>query len=279
MKFDVKTRPEHVTWTQMRDLWVAADDIEIFNAAWNWDHFYPLTGDLDGPNLEAWTALAALADATQRIRIGVQVTGMIYRHPAVLANMAATVDIISNGRLELGIGAGWNELETTAYGIELPPLKQRFDQFDEGTQILIGLLRDEYTDFAGEYFTITHARNEPKPVQRPYPPIVIGGSGPKRTLLATARWAQQWNAITPSPEAWLASKEILLAHCADVGRDPGEIECSVNVMIPADGDFGPALERIAAFGEAGVDIVVLNLPHGAPTSLLDELAAAVAPLA
>ena len=102
MKFDVKTRPEHVTWTQMRDLWVAADDIEIFNAAWNWDHFYPLTGDLDGPNLEAWTTLAALADATQRIRIGVQVTGMIYRHPAVLANMAATVDIISNGRLELG---------------------------------------------------------------------------------------------------------------------------------------------------------------------------------
>jgi F420-dependent oxidoreductase-like protein len=279
MKFDVKTRPEHITWAQMREIWLAADDIEIFNAAWNWDHFYPLTGDFDGPNLEAWTTLAALAEATKRIRVGVQVTGMIYRHPAVLANMAATVDIISNGRLELGIGAGWNEMETTAYGIELPTLKKRFDQFDEGTQILIGLLRDEHTDFAGEHFTITNARNEPKPVQRPYPPIVIGGSGPKRTLLAVAKWAQQWNAITPDPETWLASKAILLEHCAAVGRDPGEIECSVNVQVPGDGDLGPALEKIAAYGEAGVDIVVLGLPNGAQTSILDDLAAAVAPLA
>ncbi len=279
MKFDVKTRPEHITWTAMRDIWLAADDIEIFNAAWNWDHFYPLTGDFDGPNLEAWTTLAALAEATTRIRIGVQVTGMIYRHPAVLANMAATVDIISEGRLELGIGAGWNEMETTAYGIELPPLKKRFDQFDEGTQILIGLLRDDHTDFAGEHFTITNARNEPKPVQRPHPPIVIGGSGPKRTLLATAKWAQQWNAITPSPEAWLASKAILLEHCAAVGRDPAEIECSVNVQVPGDGDLGPALEKIAAYGEAGVDIIVLGLPNGAPLSILDDLASAVAPLA
>jgi len=279
MKFDVKTRPEHITWTAMRDIWLAADDIEIFNAAWNWDHFYPLTGDFDGPNLEAWTTLAALAEATTRIRIGVQVTGMIYRHPAVLANMAATVDIISEGRLELGIGAGWNEMETTAYGIELPPLKKRFDQFDEGTQILIGLLRDDHTDFAGEHFTITNARNEPKPVQRPHPPIVIGGSGPKRTLLATAKWAQQWNAITPGPEAWLASKAILLEHCAAVGRDPAEIECSVNVQVPGDGDLGPALEKIAAYGEAGVDIIVLGLPNGAPLSILDDLASAVAPLA
>jgi F420-dependent oxidoreductase-like protein len=278
MKFDVKTRPEHITWERMRELWVAADDIEIFNAAWNWDHFYPLTGDLDGSNLEAWTTLAALADATKRIRIGVQVTGMIYRHPAVLANRAATVDIISNGRLELGIGAGWNEMETTAYGIELPPLKERFDQFDEGTQILIGLLRDEVTDFAGEHFTMTNARNEPKPVQRPHPPITIGGNGPKRTLLATAKWAQQWNAIVPTPEAWLASKAILLEHCAAVGRDPSDIECSVNVMVPLDEELGPVLEKIAAFKDAGVDIVLLNLPHGAPTSLLDDLAAAVAPL-
>jgi len=279
MKFDVKTRPEHITWAQMRELWVAADGIELFNAAWNWDHFYPLTGDLNGSNLEAWTTLAALADATQRIRIGVQVTGMIYRHPAVLANMAATVDVISNGRLELGIGAGWNEMETTAYGIDLPPLKERFDQFDEGTQILIGLLRDEVTNFSGEHFTITDARCEPKPVQRPYPPITIGGNGPKRTLLATAKWAQQWNSITPTPEAWLASKAILLEHCAAVGRDPSEIECSVNVMVPPDHDLGPVLEKVAAYKEAGVDIVLLNLPHGAPTSLLDDLASAVAPYA
>jgi F420-dependent oxidoreductase-like protein len=273
MRYGIKTRPEHITWAQMRDIWIAADDIELFDSAWSWDHFYPLTGDLNGPNLESWTSLAALAQATRRIRIGVQVTAMIYRHPAVLAKMAATVDIISNGRLDLGVGAGWNQLECDAYGIDLPPLKERFDRFDEGVQILIGLLSQEYTDFAGRYFTLTRARCEPKGIQRPHPPIQIGGKGPKRTLLATARWAQQWHAITQSPAEWLALKDVLAAHCANIGRDVAEIDCSVNVMLPPDGQLGPALEQVAAFGAAGVDLVIMNLPHGAPAALLDRLAA------
>jgi F420-dependent oxidoreductase-like protein len=275
MRFGIKTRPEHVTWQQMRDLWVAADDIPIFESAWNWDHFYPLTGDLDGPNLEGWTTLAALAQATRRIRIGCQVTGMVYRHPAVLANMAATVDIISDGRLDLGVGAAWNQLECDAYGITLPPLKERFDRFDEGVQIIIGLLSQEYTDFDGQYYKITHARSEPKPVQRPHPPITIGGKGPKRTLLAAAKWAQQWNAITQSVEEWTNLKKILLDHCAAVGRDPAEIDCSVNVMLPPDGELGPALEKVAAYREAGADIAIMNLPHGAPPSILEPLASAL----
>ena len=116
----------------MLDVWHAADDIEVFESAWNFDHFYPIFSDSDGPCLEAWTMLAAMAQATRRIRIGCQVTGMIYRHPAVLANMAATVDIISGGRLDVGVGAGWNQQECDAYGIALPPLKERFDRFDEG---------------------------------------------------------------------------------------------------------------------------------------------------
>ncbi|MEU6716005.1 LLM class F420-dependent oxidoreductase [Nonomuraea sp. NPDC046802] len=272
MRFGVKTRPEHVTWQQMRDLWSVADEIPLFESAWNWDHFYPLTGDLDGPNLEAWTSLAALAQATRRIRIGVQVTGMIYRHPAVLANMAATVDIISEGRLDLGLGAGWNQLECDAYGIALPPLKERFDRFDEGVQIVIGLLSQEHTDFAGKYHTLTRARCEPKPVQRPHPPIVIGGRGPKRTLPAAAKWAQHWNVIAHSPDEWLSLKQILLDHCTSVGRDPAEIDCSVNVAVPPDGDLGPAVELAAAYGDAGVDIAIMNLPNGAPPSLLERLA-------
>src|SRR5207302_10442404 len=136
VRFGIKTRPEHTTWQQMRDVWVAADDIELFESAWNWDHFYPLTGDLAGPNFEGWTMLAAMAQATRRIRLGCQVAGMIYRHPAVLANMAATIDIISHGRLEVGLGAGWNQQECDAYGIEMPPLRARFDQFDEGVQMI-----------------------------------------------------------------------------------------------------------------------------------------------
>lgn len=275
MRFGIKTRPEHVTWQQTLDLWVAADDIPIFESAWNWDHFYPLTGDLDGPNLEGWTSLAALAQATRRIRIGCQVTGMIYRHPAVLANMAATVDIISGGRLDLGVGAAWNQLECDAYGITLPPLKERFDRFDEGVQIIIGLLSQEHTDFTGKYYTITHARSEPKPVQRPHPPITIGGRGPRRTLLAAAKWAQQWNAITRGPEEWSPLKRILLDHCAAVGRDPAEIECSVNVMLPPDGALGPALDQVAAYRDAGADIAIMNLPHGAPPSVLEPLATAL----
>jgi F420-dependent oxidoreductase-like protein len=277
MRFGIKTRPEHTTWTEILDVWKAADGIPLFESAWNWDHFYPLSGDLTGPNLEGWTSLAALAQATSRIRIGCQVTGMIYRHPTVLANMAATIDIISEGRLEIGLGAGWNQLECDAYGIELPPLRERFDRFDEGVQAIIGLLSDTTTTFDGRYVRLTDARCEPKPVQRPHPPITIGGSGPKRTLLAAARWAQQWHVIVDSPAKWVASKEILLAHCADVGRDPAEITCSVNARLDAvDGDaVAEAVELAASYGAVGVDLVIFNLPLRAPASLVDKLADAV----
>ena len=140
MRFGIKTAPQHTTWPAMLDVWRAADDIDLFESAWNFDHFYPIFSDSDGPCLEAWTMLAAMAQATRRIRIGCQVTGMIYRHPAVLANMAATVDIVSGGRLDVGLGAGWNQQECDAYGITLPPLKERFDRFDEGVEAIVLLL-------------------------------------------------------------------------------------------------------------------------------------------
>jgi len=256
---------------------LAADEIELFESAWNWDHFYPLSGDLTGPNLESWTMLAAMAQATRRIRIGCQVTGMIYRHPAVLANMAATVDIISAGRLEVGLGAGWNQLECDAYGIELPPLRERFDRFDEGIEAVVGLLSQPTTTLAGRYVRLTDARCEPKPVQRPHPPIVIGGRGPKRTLQAVARWAQGWNAITAGAEEWSALKATLAVHCADIGRDPGEITCSVNVRL--DDGIETVVEQASAYRDAGADLVVVNLPLRAEPAVLEPLAEALAPLA
>ena len=279
MRFAIKTRPEHTTWQQLRDVWVAADQFEIFESAWHWDHFYPLSGDMAGPNLEAWTTLGALAQATERIRLGCQVTGMIYRHPAVLANMAATTDVISNGRLELGIGAGWNEMETTAYGIDLYPLKERFDRFDEGTQAMIALLTEKVANFDGKYIKLTDAYCEPKAVQTPHPPITIGGKGPKRTLRAVAKWAQQWNVIVQSPEEWKALKDVLVERCEEVGRDVNEITCSVNVRIDPDEPLDTAVATAAAYGEAGVDLVVLNLPLDASPGVLEPLAKAVAPLA
>src|SRR5687768_3975796 len=115
----------------MRSVWQAADAEPLFESAWNFDHFYPIFSDSSGPCMEGWVTLSALAATTSRIRIGCLVTGVVYRHPAVLANMAATLDVVSEGRLELGIGAGWNEEECAAYGIELGSLKDRFDRFDE----------------------------------------------------------------------------------------------------------------------------------------------------
>ncbi|HEX6472664.1 MAG TPA: LLM class F420-dependent oxidoreductase [Streptosporangiaceae bacterium] len=278
MRFAIKTRPEHTTWEELRDVWVAADEIELFESAWNWDHFYPLTGDLTGPNLEGWTMLAAMAQATRRIRIGCQVTGMIYRHPAVLANMAATVDIISGGRLELGLGAGWNQHECDAYGIELPPLRERFDRFDEGVETIVSLLSRTTTTFNGRYVRLTDARCEPKPVQRPHPPVAIGGRGPKRTLRTAARWAQHWNAITESPEQWRATKEILLEHCAAIGRDPKEITCSANVRVESVDGLERLAEAVAGYGSAGADLVIINLPHRAKPDILGSLVDVLAPL-
>ena len=278
MRFAIKTRPEHQTWEEIRDAWIAADEIPLFESAWNWDHFYPLTGDLTGPCFEAWTMLAAMAQATRRIRIGCQVTGMVYRHPAVLANMAATVDIISGGRLELGLGAAWNQMECDAYGIDLPPLRERFDRFDEGVEAIVSLLSHTTTTFAGQYVKLTDARCEPKPVQRPHPPVTIGGRGKKRTLRTVARWAQQWNAIAESPEQWLELKEVLAGHCDAIGRDVNEITCSVNVRIAPDAGLEPAVATAAAYRDAGVDLIIVNLPHHAKPDSLPPLAEALGSL-
>lgn len=281
MRFAIKTIPQHTTWLDMLAVWQAADEIELYESAWNFDHFYPIFGHTDhtGPCLESWSMLAAMAQATRRIRIGCQVTGMIYRHPAVLANMAATVDIISGGRLEIGLGAGWNQEECDAYGIPLPPLKERFDRFDEGVAAIVGLLSQETTTLDGQYVQLTEARCEPKPVQRPHPPITIGGNGPTRTLRAVARWAQQWNGMGTSPDAWRQHRDVLEQRCAEVGRDIAEITCSVNVRYAVGGDLPELVDKAAAFAEAGADLCVVGLvpPHDA--RVVEPIAAALSPLA
>ena len=134
VRFAIKTAPQNTTYQAMLDVWRVADELPIFESAWTFDHFEPIFSDRTGPCLEGWLTTTALAQATSRIRVGVLVTGMPYRHPSVLANMAATLDVISEGRLELGLGAGWNQEEADALGIDLPPLKERFDRFDEGVE-------------------------------------------------------------------------------------------------------------------------------------------------
>src|SRR6516165_3515173 len=240
-----QTPSQRTTWPDMLAVWKEADDIEIFESGWTFDHFYPIFGDSAGPCLEGWMTLAALAQATRRLRVGTLVTGIHYRHPAVLANMAATLDIVSGGRLELGIGAGWNQQESGAYGIELGTPRERSDRFEEACQVLISLLSQEVTDFSGKYYQLTGARNEPKGPQRPHPPIVIGGSGERRTLLTAAKYAQHWNLVSGTAADFARKRDVLYQHCADIGRDPKEITLSAHVPLNGDDVAGAAAHAAA----------------------------------
>jgi len=256
-RFSFKTVPQDTTWEPMRDMWLAADDIDVFSAGWNFDHFYPiLQQDRTGPCFEGWTMLAALASVTRRLRLGVMVTGNPYRHPAVLANMAASIDVISGGRLELGIGAGWNEEESAAYGIDLPPLRERFDRLDEACAVIDLLLTREVASFDGTYYRLTDARCEPKPVQRPRPPFVIGGGGEQRTLRIAARYADQWNAPGATPDVLAHKIAVLHRHCVDIGRDPSQIE--VSVQIRSTGDPAEIADDAATLVRAGAQHVIVG---------------------
>ncbi|HEX3590117.1 MAG TPA: LLM class F420-dependent oxidoreductase [Pseudonocardiaceae bacterium] len=278
MRFAFKTAPQHVTWSEMLAVWREADGIELFESGWTFDHFYPIRGDSNGPCLEGWVTLTALAQATTRVRLGNLVSGIHYRHPALLANMAATLDIISGGRLEIGIGAGWNELESGAYGMELGTPGERSDRFEEACEVLVGLLTQESTTFDGTFYQLKDARCEPKAVQTPHPPICIGGGGEKRTLRTTARFAQHWNFGGGTPEEFAHKRDVLHAHCADIGRDPAEITLSSHVRLDADGP-AKAAQTAAALGEQGVDLAIVILPLPLDPAVLTPLAEALAPLA
>ncbi|MFJ4655197.1 LLM class F420-dependent oxidoreductase [Nocardia sp. NPDC088792] len=279
MRFGFKTSQQDTTWADMLAVWREADDIEIFESGWNFDHFYPIFSDSTGPCLEGWITLTALAQATRRLRMGTLVTGIHYRHPAVLANMVSTLDIISNGRLELGIGAGWNEEESGAYGLELGSVRDRSDRFEEACEVLVGLLSQETTSFHGKFYDLTEARNEPKGPQRPHPPIGIGGNGEKRTLRTTARFAQHWNFVGGTAEEFARKRDVLHAHCADIGRDPREITLSSHIRLGEDGSFGPAIDQITALAAEGLDLAIVYLPTPHTPKILAPLAEALAPLA
>jgi len=275
-RFAVKTPTHHTEWDRMLDIWRAADEIDLYESAWNFDHFYPIHGDADGPCLEAWVTLSALAQATTRIRIGSMVTGMHFRHPAVTAAMASTLDIVSSGRFELGLGAGWYELEANAYGIDLGTVDERMTRFEEGTEVIHRLLTQEHTDFTGKFFTLRQARNEPKPVQVPRPPIVIGGRGERRTLRLVARHASMWDALfVDDVSEWRRLRQVLLAHCQDEGRDPAEISCSTHLRLDPDPDPAEVAERAARLFEAGLDVVILGFTAGHDASTVEKLAPAL----
>lgn len=274
VQFGIKTPPQHAPWEIQLAIWQAADEIETFESAWNFDHFYPLVGDPNGPCLEAWVTLSALAQATKRLRVGCMVNGTPYRHPAVIANMAATLDIVSGGRFELGLGAGWHEAECEAYGIPLLPIGKRMDRLEEAVQVVRGLLTNAHTDFAGEYYQLVNARCEPKGPQG-CPPIVIGGAGEKRTLRIVAKYADHWNLAFAPPDVFKSKYEVLRGHCEDVGRDLSEIRTSVQVALPADQSPEESAAQAATYAEAGVDLVLFSLRNPYRVEILEPLAKAL----
>ncbi|MEK7292681.1 MAG: LLM class flavin-dependent oxidoreductase, partial [Actinomycetota bacterium] len=173
---------------------------------------------------------AALACETTKVRCGSLVYSIGYRHPAVLAKMICTIDQLSGGRADIGLGAGWSQIEYNAYGIPFPSVKIRMDQLEEAAQCVRGLLRNDVTNFSGTHFSLVNAKCEPKPVQEKLP-IWIGGGGEKRTLNIAAKYADGWNVPFISPEAFAHKRSVLHEHCLAIGRDPDEITCAINVGI------------------------------------------------
>jgi F420-dependent oxidoreductase-like protein len=266
----------------------AADDTG-FRSLWVMDHFYqlPPLGGPDRPMFEAYTLLGALAASTQRVELGAMVTGVTYRHPAILAKQVTTLDVVSGGRAILGMGAAWYEEEHAGYGVPFPPVGERMDRLEEAVQVCRAMFTEEAPSFEGGYYRIDSARNVPRPIHPGGPPILIGGSGPKRTLRAVARYADACN-LHGGPDTIRAAIEVIERHCADVGRDPsairvtrlgslfltddedqaagfrqmvsaalGEEEAAERMTI---GAAAHVAEEVRALAAAGVDELIFNLP-------------------
>jgi F420-dependent oxidoreductase-like protein len=261
MRFALATGQENTTWDALCGLWDAADQVDLWESAWIGDHFTPFLSDYDGPCLEGWVTLTALAQRTRRLRAGILVSGMPHRHPAVLAKMAAALDVATSGRLLVGLGAAWNTRELDAFGIELGSLRTRMDRFVEGVEVVDRLLTQDVTTFTGRHYRLVDARCEPKPVQRPRPPFTIGGTGERRTLPVVARWADHWDLGFTPPSDVPRKRGLLVERCAEIGRDPAEITLSA-VVRTADArgrrPLDAVIDEIAAYEEAGCHLAIVE---------------------
>jgi F420-dependent oxidoreductase-like protein len=223
IRFGVQTAPQQISWPELRETWQEIETLG-FDTLWVNDHLLPSVGPTDASNLEGWTMLGAIAALTTHVRIGVMVTSNTFRHPVVLAKMATTVDHISGGRLILGIGSGYFVQEHQVFGIPLNTPSRRAGQLAEALQVIRKLWTEENISFAGKYYKLTNAPFAPKPLQKPYPPIMIGGTGEQLTLPLVAKYADLWNAGGLGIEALAQKIAILEEHCRRIGRDGSEIE-------------------------------------------------------
>ncbi len=260
---------QNATIDQLRAVWQIADD-GGFDHCWCMDHLATLGPRDDGPIFEAWTLLAGMAVATSRTRIGCMVTGNTYRHPAMLAKAAVTVDHLSGGRLEFGLGAGWAENEHTMLGLPFGTATDRADWLEDACQVIRSLWTQQRTSFDGTKYKLAEAVAEPKPVQQPHPPIWIGGSGRQRTLRITARYADVWNAAGGSPEEVAEVSAVLDERCAEIGRDPAQIRRSVQLRVTEAND--QLLDLTQSYRAVGITEIVLILHSQNPARLAEHIA-------
>ena len=305
LRFGIQTPNQQVAWDDLLATWKDADALG-YDTAYLYDHFIPIFGNEDGPVLEGWTALAALAGQTTRLRVGILVTGNTYRNPALLAKMATTVDQISHGRLVLGIGAGWFERDHTAYGFPFGTAHERARRLDEALQVITKLWTEDHPSFAGRYYHLDHAPFAPRNVQKPHPPIVIGGQGKRWIVPLVARYGDGWNAVSGvTPDGVRERRRIIEEECHRIGRSPCPTDVSVLLPLVAITDIplaGPVVrlgaravvkkevarsiladsagairDRIRAYADAGATEIVVSLRPPFDRNLLRRFAQEIMP--
>ncbi|HEY4457532.1 MAG TPA: LLM class flavin-dependent oxidoreductase [Pseudonocardiaceae bacterium] len=278
MHFGIMTPPSQVSYQDIQRVWREADAIPQIEHAWLYDHLMPIFGDPNGPTFEGWTLLSALAAQTQRLRVGVLVTSNRFRPPAMLAKIATTVDIVSHGRLDFGIGAGSRpslpmaRREYDAHGLPYHDAAHAVAALGEACTVIRRLwTEDEPFDFHGNHVQLTGAFGNPKPVQRPHPPIMIGGRA-SSTLRVVAEHADIWNIPGGGDIADLAERGKLLdRYCAEIGRDPKSITRSIHLSASYD-DPGATRKAIAEVTDAGFTHVILGLAAPYPIGVAQWVA-------
>ena len=305
VRFGIQTPNQATSWDDLLATWRDAEALG-FDAAYVYDHFIPIFDSQNGPCLEGWTMLAALANATSRLRIGILVTGNTYRNPALLAKMATTVDQISHGRVVLGIGAGWFERDHTAYGYPFGTAHERARKLEEALQVITKLWGADHPTFHGKYYSLDDAPFQPKNVQTPHPPIIVGGQGEKWIVPLVARYGDGWNAVSGvTPDGIRERRQIIETECKKIGRSPCPMSVSALLPLVAITDVplaGPVVRlgaravvrkevarailadspdtiksRIREYVDAGVTEVVLSLRPPFNRDLMRRFAADVMP--
>ncbi len=279
IRFGVHTGPQNCTYDDLVRVWRYADTAGFY---WTsiWDHFYPAMlspADAHGSCLEAISCMTALATETEKTRVGSLVYCVPYRHPAVLANAMVTVDHVSGGRMELGLGAGWSQIEFDAYGIPFLPIKDRLDQLEEAIQIIRGLFTQETTTFEGKHFRVVDARCEPKPLQA-NPRIWLGGMGEKRLLRLVAKYADGWNVPFVGTDIFQAKNGVLAQWCEKERRDPASVIRTINVGLALGRNEDDARRKRESlqvqFGSA-LSFLEPGMLVGTPAQVIDRIAAYV----